>query len=266
MKLEWNQCSVGWTTQAGDTWATVESDKSGNWMWRIYAPCAKCYTAFGIIPAGPDALAAAKAAAEQALQPPERDPLDVAAEAMGLRWWSSDILHDRNGREVATVCDGEGFIRIYPNDVTDFAKNKRATLRAVATLLGKDQPETPMPPEEVEKHVAAVMKLINEDKPAPQPVQDDDAEAFAKRLIQKSHDGWVIGIDGIHGGTVTKWLTDASVGFAHQHVTAALRERDKRIADEARRDERERIADWLCNRGWTVASDYVRADAAKGAT
>ncbi len=124
MKLiEWDNVGTGrWMCNGG----TISVDDDGMFAWAVGSNSGGC-----------SSLAAAKAAAEACLTP-ERDPLDVEAAALGCKWWARDILHDRNGREVATVCDGEGFIRIYPNDVTDFAKNKRATLRAVRVLRGQD--------------------------------------------------------------------------------------------------------------------------------
>ncbi len=243
-----------------------------------------CITkASGIIPAGPDALAAAKAAAEAALKP-ERDPLEPIAWALSLagnRPNRKDFylnktaaeIDARNGYEVIPLVDG----------------------RKVAVLLGKDQPE---PKKQLVIKDREDVAQIYYDRPDLQPLIDATIDGvldiFAAQFGVKTFDAGDGSEDfwGDIGGSVMNLLTEAGLDeyrgkdqpetpaevLTASELNDALvdaeepalrerdKERDKRIADEARREERERIADWLCNRGWTVASDYVRADAAKGAT
>jgi|GEM_PF-3065583 len=108
---------------------------------------------------------------------------------------------------------------------------------------------------------------------APQPVQDD-AEAFAERVVYRasSENTATVGLRGFSTGHFMQWTNgpqtlcvDSEIADARRGIAAALRPEIERWKREARREERERIADWLCKRGWTVVSDYVRADAAKGA-
>ncbi len=305
-KLEWK-----WTRRG--IWHFAETDDQA---FAIRDAGSSAVLWIGDKPPTPhDSLAAAKAAAEAALTP-ERDPLEPIAWALSLaghRPGRNDFylnktaaeIDARNGYEVIPLVDG----------------------RKVATLLGKDQPETPatqpvqddlyrlrdshggwvqtqpVPPVEMD-----TMNFTGESQPE-QPVQDDtrlpppgrklsveeatertfatypnamqaladsdkapvqdDAEAFAERVVALSEDKSVVGIGECSGffsraagsGDMLQEVADARRGIA-----AALRPEIERWKREARREERERVADWLCNRGWTVASDYVRADAAKGAT
>ncbi len=270
MKLEWEQTESGGafgSDKSEELVARVTTLRDGHVLWQanksnVYEP-----QYAGIIPAGPDALAAAKAAAEACLTP-ERDPLDVEAERLGVHFASGNATFEVIGPAGAIAYQNvtnTKLLMIRLPELGDTPTNRKVALSVVAVLLGKDQPETtaphPVPPVE--------MDTMNFTGVSPQQPVQDDAEAFAERVVALSADKTVVGIGQCSGffsraagsGDMLQEVADARRGIA-----AALRPEIERWKREARREERERIADWLCNRGWTVASDYVRADAAKGAT
>jgi len=151
MKLEWKTGACyaagheALRDEQGRRLATVSSLDRAGVEWLAFdqptKDTVKPVVAFaGIIPSGPNALNEAKAAAFTAATG-KRDPLDLAASELGLRY-DSDSDSFLRGEDSVAWYDGAGNLVIYE----DLLAGKRPdTLKVLALLLGKHQPAPSLP-------------------------------------------------------------------------------------------------------------------------